>query len=420
MTNKFQCMLNFSFKTIFPTLILFGILSSCVITSTTTMFSSTDYTPSGDVKVFDLKNLDFESLIGSELGEYRYSELYSKVEYVKLEATEQSSIGEISKMEVLPNGDFIIFDKKHQILARFDTNGHFLNLIGSIGKANNEYVKISDFMYDPYTNQIVVDDAHHRSLKFYNIQGEFTSDIKFDKMFHSFGIIDENHIAVNMNYGDWSKDGETVYNLHVYDRKGNLLNQYDPYNTKPKMLYDTSETFKFQNGRLICMNLYLPTIFTFEQDQIRPLYFIDFGEKQYPIEEYKNTDITTLKKSLKKSAWCNKFYETNKSYMMLISVGGNMVLYIQNKKNPKKVFIKHLAFNDLSGKIDINSFKYLQNNKIYISYDPSTIESEYKVLKENPKAFEEKRGPITPKDIEIIEDLKNHSNPIIQICTLKD
>lgn len=115
-----------------------------------------------------------------------------------------------------------------------------------------------------------------------------------------------------------------------------------------------------------------------------------------------------------------KFYETDDKIYMSIVVRRKFLMYIKKKGSLEEVFIKHIAYNDLYGKIDITGFNYFHNNKIYICYDPSTVEAEYKIYKNYPKDFEAMRGPVTPEDIEIMKDLMNHNNPVIQICTLKD
>ena len=76
------------------------------------------------------KNLDF-----------RFSELYSNVEYIKLEDTEVSSLGEVASIQITKDNDFIVFDSNNKKILRFDATGKFTNAIGCQGKAKNEYQK---------------------------------------------------------------------------------------------------------------------------------------------------------------------------------------------------------------------------------------------------------------------------------------
>lgn len=403
---------------------LLTLLFSACNNNSPSVYCSADYVPTEDVTIFDFKDIDFDAIVNGKQGEFKFSELYSNVKYIKLEATEQSTLGEIYKMEVLPNGDFIVFDKSHQILARFNSIGHFLNNIGNIGKAKNEYVKISDFMYDPFTDQIVIVDAHCRALKFYSLHGEYVSGIKFDKMFHCFGIIDEERIAILMNHLDWPQKNELSYNLLVYDRKGSLLAKYEPYTKDQyKLIFDSRETFKFQNKKLIGNELYLPVVFTFEKEKIVPLYYLDFGDKQLPIDYYKTAEIVDFRKNYDRSkiAYCKKFYETDSNFILNIVYGSKNLLYIKNKKNPDAAaIIKNIGINDLNGKIGDFGFDYFHKNNIYAIIEPWIIQSQYDMYQEHTSLYEEERGTVTPEDIEIMKDLMNHNNPIIQVCTLKD
>ncbi len=93
---------------------------------------------------------------------------------------------------------------------------------------------------------------------------------------------------------------------------------------------------------------------------------------------------------------------------------------MQDKKDPSNVFLKNLAFNDLKGKIEIPFFNHVQDNKVYTFFDPSVVDAEYDNFKRYKTTFEENHGTVIPEDIEIMEDLSKHNNPVIQICTLND
>ncbi|MCR5395267.1 MAG: 6-bladed beta-propeller, partial [Bacteroidales bacterium] len=134
--------------------------------------------------------------IDKESANFKYSEIFSSVKYVKLEATENSSIGEIEKIETTDSGDFIVFDKYNARIVRFDSLGNYLNNIGIKGRSKKEYVDPTDMMYDPYNEQVSVCDRGTQTIKFYNIDGTFINQIKFPIYFSHFGIISKDEIVV--------------------------------------------------------------------------------------------------------------------------------------------------------------------------------------------------------------------------------
>jgi len=52
-------------------------------------------------------------------------------------------------------------------------------------------------------------------------------------------------------------------------------------------------------------------------------------------------------------------------------------------------------------------------------YDPSDIQGFINLISRDKKQFELNHGTISDQEWNMLEEYANHSNPIIQICTLK-
>ena len=101
----------------------------------------------------------------------------SSVDFIPLETTDGSLLGDVLKVEYADNSYFILHEVGYdKMLARFDANGKFLGSIGTQGRAGNEYLNINDFalshdsrevyIFDSYARVIVYgyDGKHHKTI----------------------------------------------------------------------------------------------------------------------------------------------------------------------------------------------------------------------------------------------------------------
>ena len=93
-----------------------------------------DYEVPEDIKVrtYSISQINEENSL-------LYSDLYSNVDYIQLETTEQSLVGEVSKLEMTDDGDLIVLDRTRGSVLRFDGRGRYMCHIGRRGNGNGEY-----------------------------------------------------------------------------------------------------------------------------------------------------------------------------------------------------------------------------------------------------------------------------------------
>lgn len=94
------------------------------------------------------------------------------VELVRLELTDKSMLSLITG--VLEYDDkYIVSSSSGQSICVFDKQGKFLYNIGSVGRADNEYLIIGRIMLDEKQEQLIVYDIMSCRLVYYTISGEF-------------------------------------------------------------------------------------------------------------------------------------------------------------------------------------------------------------------------------------------------------
>lgn len=109
----------------------------------------------------------------------KMSELYSALEYIKLETTPESLIAQVSKIIPLDT-QLLIVDKESSKILLFDVNGKFMGTIGSKGVGAGEFIEIEDVAVDKKGEKIFVLDHSGKRILIYDLKGNFANDIKTD------------------------------------------------------------------------------------------------------------------------------------------------------------------------------------------------------------------------------------------------
>ena len=124
-----------------------------------TIFFSTAFTPiekqaAENTKVVTYDNTDLQKV---EIKD---------VQYIPLETTDQSLIGETNKV-LYRNGLFYVMDtSKSKTIFTFDDKGNFRSSIAKSGNGPGEYVELTDMDVDAAGNVYVADNANKRLIKY--------------------------------------------------------------------------------------------------------------------------------------------------------------------------------------------------------------------------------------------------------------
>lgn len=108
--------------------------------------------------------------------------LISEYEFIPLETKSECLLMGIDKL--LSDSSFIfILDKSSNSVFRFNSDGKFLNKIGSIGRGPGEYSEVYSITLNKDTKQIVLLDLLGRKLLFFGYEGNFE---KSESMYYLF------------------------------------------------------------------------------------------------------------------------------------------------------------------------------------------------------------------------------------------
>ena len=146
------------------------------------------------------------------------------VELVRLELTDKSMLSLITG--VLEYDDkYIVSSSSGQSICVFDKQGKFLYNIGSVGRADNEYLVIGRIMLDEKQEQLIVYDIMSCRLVYYTMSGEF---VKAESLKDIEGSFDEIINLPNGNfliyrYAHTSKNSTSLNTLREITPSGEVV-----------------------------------------------------------------------------------------------------------------------------------------------------------------------------------------------------
>ena len=359
----------------------------------------------------DAAKVQFEIEIPSfkDSAEIRYSDIFSNVRYVELEAKcNDAYISFITHMEITNDNDIIVLDFNNKKVLRFDSNGHFLNLIGEAGHGHNEYLYPRSIAYDKYENQILVWDVFAQKILYYNLDGAIKKSIKLGMDCSEIKVIDKNHLILFLNYND-----NTGFNYLVIDKEGKECFKFEkiPHpevlKSKPTTTYALNNS---DNGGILCRAPYSSTMYRVDGQGAIP--FLRFVPKEKNWLLGKPEDISKLI-TLKKPSCINASIIVKGKLFLTGYIPTQKSTYVLCHDLQKKTTRCGKNFvNDMNGFLKHRLYKQHKGGDIYFLIYPDDFRNLLDSWKD--------RTDIPQKDREFVTKMANSTNPIIQICTVKD
>lgn len=226
-----------------------------------------------------------------------FSDLVEDVEFVKLETTNASLLGNICKILLFNDHLFIQtmgVDNSNALISVFDRNGKFIRKIGRIGQGPGEYRLARDIAVND--SLLFINVNWLRKIMVYNWHtGKFVKDIPISREVECISSLEDNCIALypgspstpkrekDKNFFSavvLSYDGKEklIRNKTILETDESCVDQYINYTTfsSPYLYQNTSNYYDDIND----------TIYAIKPNEIRPVYHINKGEYKMPICDY--------------------------------------------------------------------------------------------------------------------------------------
>lgn len=214
------------------------------------------------------------------------SEIAESIEYIPLETSNESLIGNV--LDVQLTDDYIFISQRirdNKPLLQFDRSGNFIRQIGKIGRGPEEYVAMRGFSIDRDKEIIYVLASYNGKVLSYSFDGDYINSFKFPQ---SYGPI------------VWSKDSSFIcYQESVNGTEENIFEERNTHNEITQYVRNTffwqhklnffaggssskKKVFYRLNNKLHFKSSYNDTVYTYDKDKIIPKYFLDLKDFRLP------------------------------------------------------------------------------------------------------------------------------------------
>lgn len=212
-----------------------------------------------------------------------YQPLLDSIDYVPLETTDQSLIGNIGKIYVTQS-NILVFDTKQTAILLFDKEGKFIRKIGQKGRGPEEYLFFNEIVFERKTEIIYAHERYLNKMFKYNLKGELLEQIPSKFEFNSFCKAPEGYWL----YSCFKENNPKGYNLMLVDEKmQNMTAGFFPQNPA---FVNTTFNSTFSRDYSGTSYFVYPTsniIYKLNTDKPAPYFQIDFGTKTLPYEKIK-------------------------------------------------------------------------------------------------------------------------------------
>ncbi|MFA5045603.1 MAG: 6-bladed beta-propeller [Paludibacter sp.] len=262
--------------------------------------------------------------------EVSMSDIFSKIEIVRLETNDKSLIKEILKIIVFDNKYFIFDFPKSEILV-FNAHGSYLTKISNRGNGPDQYINISDFDINFINKKLSLLSSVDRTMHEYDLNGNYLKRYKLPDItgaYKSLKYLNNDTIVY------WTFDFDNRIKFYSVSRN--------------KII---SETFPEQD---IFFNKFLPTEFPYEnyvcrssqnmvfkispKCKIENGYEWNFGRLNNNVNQIQSSINMTMRPEIME--YVKKIYASeNINYIFNLQGGNSIYLYAQITRKNKLINI---------------------------------------------------------------------------------
>ncbi|MDH8700981.1 hypothetical protein M2138_000315 [Dysgonomonadaceae bacterium PH5-43] len=254
------------------------------------------------------------------------SEMFSKIELIPLQETEDYLVGDISKIIPVGTNYYILDSKKSKALYLYDKDGKPINKFQKIGGGPDEYIEIWDFVVDSIAKEVSIYCLPPKIITTdlnLNIKGEaVTVDFYADRMTkHDNNLLFYNHRDRSVKSYDINSGNIT----ELIKREGMSAD-----------IIDSSPVFYSVYGKLYFQSPGDDCIFVFEDGLFKPFFELDYNNKEKIMKFYTEKGIPDITFEERMSnplpyVWCVFEKDKHISFLYTYNSIGRMYTYMGEK-----------------------------------------------------------------------------------------
>ena len=329
--------------------------------------------------------------------ETKLSEIGESIRYVKLETRPECLIGDGRSMRIYK--DRILVYQSNSILC-FDITGKYLFKIYKKGKGPDEYSAIYDYLINEIENTIEILDGRGMQILRFDLKGKYLDKISIDLYARKFAVIDSSsYYFYTMGLDIYQREGYN-FNLFRVKKDGHSIISKHFAQTENMTNYNNSSLSNYKDILSFSYYHYDTIYFTNNTGEVKPLFFVNFGDK--------NNEIIKELGTINKDNRARRFeIEANKNFIGGISDVSFTEKYLRfqysvteevnREQNYRQGYINEILYSTSTGKF-FNIKKFIIND-----LDGIPLAAPRKIIN-NELVF-------TTQAIDITEEMKNNNSP---------
>lgn len=361
-----------------------------------------------------------------------FSEIFNRVEYVRLETDKNHFLGDVKRIRKC--GNFFYVQCNNGIFS-FDEQGKFKAAIGSKGKGFGKFKVLNDFNVDTTNNRIELMDRRGQKMLYYTLNGLFIDEWKFGINADTFTKLDDHtYLFYTSNMINIEEGDKSGYKLMVVDRSTSAIQSRQLRIDDHKanfILYSDITNFLRNQDSLVFIQSGVDTIYNIVHSKISPRHIFDFAGSNIPDEFYEKDykDVSYFDRAIEKTEFAGLFntflFENNQCVLTFVKKGKKRYLVAHLKNNNRNIvsseLIDDLYFKGNKEVVDWSAVPRGQNeNNLYYVVESSSIINKIESTKKSLSEREWRNFILKNKELmKIVEGMTVTDNPIIRICTLK-
>jgi hypothetical protein len=399
-----------------------------------------------NVRQISVEKIDENSVL-------KYSDIFSKFHFVKLETQDSSLIGRVDKI-IATEDKFVILDASiAKMVFVFDKNGLFLNRIGNNGGGPEEYDCPDDIAYDKYNDEILVWCSNYKSIFRFKLSGTFVKKIQTSWWASSIIVAAKDTYCLYLNNLVQKGGSPNEYNILVLNENGKVVKRLLPLNKDTKNLSPSNKNaFTLFQDTILFSPQYSNRIFTLHQDEIIPKYYVNFHNHNIPLSTLIDVTSRELTKIIKESDYAFNIsaIETT-SHVVCQFVYNKKIFDAYYSKHTQATKVSSIYLNDMYGMVSNRAFVYAKGDLLISFVNPQSfieIRDVIKEVKSNKISIknilqkqlssmssifvnnELKRNyakevecidiELTKEEVDFINSIQESDNPILLVAKLKE
>jgi len=175
-------------------------------------------------KVPGITEINFEAAL-ADVRDVKLSDIVSEIRHIPLETSEVSLVGPRTWQGAIPAGDYFLVPQRKNPLMVFDSDGHFVRTIGSVGRGPGEYPAEYYVVWCPANELVYIKGSYSENILKFHIGGEYRGMFRAERSIITMEAPGNGSLVGGlMLYFDADTLG---YNYIMFDTTGRITAEYE-------------------------------------------------------------------------------------------------------------------------------------------------------------------------------------------------